>query len=154
MPSKKITSKDGTFEVFHYTQSTWPTRPAKSPLKPLSTPRRVPFTTPVISDGTQGIPGPAQGFELHSGLQLIEMGRVQANAFCCGGGGGNFFTDLLGSGPESPARAGFARPRSRGRVLAVACPNCAKMLEDAAKAEDLEETLRVMDLAEIAGLAG
>jgi Fe-S oxidoreductase len=35
------------------------------------------------------------------------------------------------------------------QVLGVACPKCAKMLEDAIKVEDLEEELRVMDIAEI-----
>jgi Fe-S oxidoreductase len=34
-------------------------------------------------------------------------------------------------------------------ILAVACPNCAKMLEDAIKAEDLGDKLQVMDLAEM-----
>ena len=51
--------------------------------------------------------------------------------------------------------SGFKRSAAPGpKILAVACPNCAKMLDDAAKTEGLEETLRVMDLAEIAGLAG
>ena len=34
-------------------------------------------------------------------------------------------------------------------ILAVACPNCAKMLEDAVKAENLEEMIAVKDIAEI-----
>jgi Fe-S oxidoreductase len=34
-------------------------------------------------------------------------------------------------------------------VLAVACPKCARMFDDAIKAEGLEDGLRVMDIAEI-----
>ena len=30
------------------------------------------------------------------GLEFIEMSQSGENAFCCGGGGGNFFTDILG----------------------------------------------------------
>jgi len=34
-------------------------------------------------------------------------------------------------------------------VLAVACPLCAKMLDDAVKDEDLDSRLKVKDIAEI-----
>ena len=78
------------------------------------------------------------------------MNRSKENAFCCGGGGENFFTDLLGSGPESPARSRVREAAETGAaILAVACPNCAKMLEDAVKAENLEEKIAVKDIAEI-----
>ena len=81
---------------------------------------------------------------------MLEMGRVKENAFCCGGGGGNFFTDLLGSGPESPARARVREAAGSGAsILAVACPNCAKMLEDAVKAENLEGRIAVKEISEI-----
>ena len=74
---------------------------------------------------------------------------------CCGGGGGNFFTEILGRGPDSPARVRVQEAAAAGaEILAVACPNCAKMLDDAVKTEGLEETLQVMDLAEIAEMAG
>lgn len=77
------------------------------------------------------------------------MDRSKENALCCGGGGGNFFTDLLG-GPDSPARARVREAVDTGaQILAVACPNCARMLEDAVKVEELEDQIRVMDLAEI-----
>ncbi len=84
------------------------------------------------------------------GLELLEMDRAKGDALCCGGGGGNFFTDVLGGGPDSSARVRVREAADTGaQVLAVACPKCAKMLEDATKAEDLDERLRVMDLAEI-----
>ena len=91
-----------------------------------------------------------QGFLIVTGLELVEMNRSKENAFCCGGGGGNFSTDLLGSGPESPARSRVREAAETGAaILAVACPNCAKMLEDAVKAENLEEKIAVKDIAEI-----
>jgi Fe-S oxidoreductase len=84
------------------------------------------------------------------GVTLVEMSRVRQDALCCGGGGGNFFTDILGTGPDSPARVRAREAVETGaRIIAVACPNCAKMLEDALKAEDLDEDLSVMDLAEL-----
>jgi Fe-S oxidoreductase len=84
------------------------------------------------------------------GLELIEMDRNGENAFCCGGGGGNFFTDILGGGEDSPNRIRAREALDTGAgIIAVACPQCAKMLEDGIKAEDLDYKLRVMDVAEI-----
>ncbi|MDZ7699000.1 MAG: hypothetical protein U5R49_19425 [Deltaproteobacteria bacterium] len=34
-------------------------------------------------------------------------------------------------------------------MIAVACPNCAKMLEDALKSEFLDDRIQIMDLAEV-----
>ena len=84
------------------------------------------------------------------GLELAEMERNGENAFCCGGGGGNFFTDILGGGEESPARLRVREALDTGaEIIAVACPQCAKMLEDAIKSEEMDDRLKVMDVAEI-----
>ena len=88
------------------------------------------------------------------GLELMEMNRNRGNAFCCGGGGGNFFTDILGVGEESPGRIRIRDALDTGaEILAVACPMCAKMLDDAVKTEELEEKLKVQDVAEIVNAA-
>lgn len=84
------------------------------------------------------------------GVELVEMDRARADALCCGGGNGNFFTDVLGGGPDSSARVRVREAAATGaQVMAVACPKCAKMLEDAIKSENLDDKIRVMDLAEI-----
>ena len=78
------------------------------------------------------------------------MCRAEQNALCCGGGGGNFFTDVLGTGPDSPARVRVREALDTGaEIITVACPSCAKMIEDAVKAEFLDDKLAVMDLAEL-----
>jgi len=88
------------------------------------------------------------------GLELTEMNRNRGNAFCCGGGGGNFFTDILGVGEESPGRIRIREALDTGvEILAVACPLCSKMLDDAVKAEGLEEKIKVQDVAEIVNAA-
>jgi Fe-S oxidoreductase len=84
------------------------------------------------------------------GLELVEMRRNSVNAFCCGGGGGNFFTDVIGPGEDSPGRVRIREASNTGaEIVAVACPQCAKMLSDAIKAEALEDKLEVVDIAEI-----
>ncbi|MBN2515238.1 MAG: (Fe-S)-binding protein [Deltaproteobacteria bacterium] len=84
------------------------------------------------------------------GITLVDMASNRRNALCCGGGGGNFFSDVLGGGRESPAKIRIDQALDTGaRIIAVACPQCAKMLEDAIKAEDREDRLEVADIAEI-----
>ncbi len=78
------------------------------------------------------------------------MRRSGPDAFCCGGGGGNFFTDILGTGAESASRVRVREALETGaRIIAAACPTCAKMLDDAVKQENLEDRLEVSSVADI-----
>jgi Fe-S oxidoreductase len=78
------------------------------------------------------------------------MDRNQKNSFCCGGGGGNFFTDILSAEEDSPGRVRVREAAQTGAdLLAVACPMCAVMLEDAAKVEGFEDRLQVKEVTEI-----
>ena len=84
------------------------------------------------------------------GIELIEMERTKENSFCCGGGCGNFYTDILGSGQNSPSRVRVREAHDTGAsILAVSCPVCLMMLEDALKAEGLENELAIKDISEI-----
>ena len=81
---------------------------------------------------------------------LSRCSRSGLNAFCCGGGGGNFFTDILGTAEDSASRVRVREALETGAsIIAVACPNCAKMLTDAVKMENLEDNLEVLGIAEI-----
>jgi Fe-S oxidoreductase len=89
------------------------------------------------------------------GVHLVEMEKARESALCCGGGGGNFRTDLLGGSENSPARRRVREAEGTGaNILAVACPKCLVMLEDAVKAEGLEDRLMVRDISEIVCKAG
>jgi len=82
-------------------------------------------------------------------LNLIEMERSKENSFCCGGGGGNFVTDLVG-GKESPSNQRIREAYETGAsILAVSCPICVTMFEDAIKNENLESSIVVKDLSEL-----
>ncbi len=83
-------------------------------------------------------------------VEFVEMARNRDAALCCGGGAGNFEMDLLGGSESSPARRRVREAVESGAaVLAVACPKCLVMLEDAVKAEEIEDKIMVKDLAEI-----
>jgi Fe-S oxidoreductase len=84
------------------------------------------------------------------GIILVEMDRNRQNALCCGGGGGNFFTDMLSGGDDTSARVRIREAVDAGaQILAVACPICAVMLEDAVKAENLDGQIQVAEVSEI-----
>jgi len=88
------------------------------------------------------------------GITLLEMEKNRDSALCCGGGGGNFYIDFLGGSADSPARRRVREAyETSANVLAVACPTCLTMLEDAVKSEELEGKLVVKDISEIAAEA-
>jgi len=140
----------GEFEVYHYTQVLAQLiRSKKIDLKEYKA--KVTYHDPCYLGRHNGeYKAPRDILKTIPGLELIEMDRNRENAFCCGGGGGNFFTDILGGGEDSPNRIRAREALNAGAgIIAVACPQCAKMLEDGIKAEELDDRLNVMDVAEI-----
>jgi Fe-S oxidoreductase len=84
------------------------------------------------------------------GIALVEMPRNREHSFCCGGGAANFYAGALDGTDRSPGRIRIREARDTGaEVVAVACPNCLTMLEEAVKGEDLVGRVVVKDLAEI-----
>jgi len=142
------------FEAVHYSQILAPLiQSGKIPLA--SYKDRVTFHDPCYLGRHNGVyEAPRQILKSIPGLELIEMHQNRANALCCGGGGGNFFTDILGGGEDSPSRIRVRQALDTGaQIIAVSCPQCAKMLEDALKAENLTERLEVLDVSEIVNRA-
>ncbi len=140
----------GAFEVWHYTQILADL--VKEKKLAFSQPRaKVTYHDPCyLGRHNKVYNAPREILKAIPGLELVEMRRNKANALCCGGGGGNFFTDILGTGEESPARLRIKEALDTGaEILAVACPMCSKMLDDAIKAEGLENRLKVQDVAEM-----
>ena len=138
------------FDTLHYTQVLWELIKLKK-LNPGQLEIRVTYHDPCYLGRHNGeYRAPRKVLQSIPGLSLVEMRRNRKDSFCCGGGGGNFFTDILGSGPDSPAAVRVKEAVATGaEVLAVACPNCAKMFEDAIKVEGLEDRLQVRDIAEL-----
>jgi len=147
---KDYPALDREFEVYHYTQILAPLiQSGKIPLKGLND--KITYHDPCYLGRHNGeYNAPRKVLKALPGIELVEMDRSRENAFCCGGGGGNFFTDILGGGEDSPSRIRVREALDTGAgIIAVACPQCAKMLDDAVKIEQLDDRLKVMDVAEI-----
>lgn len=140
----------GQYQVFHYTQ---PLAFAAGRLQfaPDAPQLRVAFHDPCYLGRHNGdYESPRMILRAVPGVRLVEMDRSRKNALCCGGGGGNFFTDMLSGGDDAPAMVRVREAADAGAdVLAVACPQCAIMLADAAKSAGLEDTFQVMEISEL-----
>ncbi len=91
------------------------------------------------------------------GLELREMADHGRDSLCCGGGGGRMWQEL--EGQASPAQGTMAHRRlaqaraTGAEVIVTACPLCLIMLEDGRKTGGFEDSLKVMDLAELTARA-
>lgn len=144
----------GEFEIYHYTQILAPlTQSKKLSLKDYAA--KITYHDPCYLGRHNGeYEAPRKILESIPGVELIEMDQSRENAFCCGGGGGNFFTDILGGGEDSPNRIRVRQALDSGaQIIAGACPQCAKMLDDAVKAEEIGHKIEVLDVAEIVARA-
>ena len=77
------------------------------------------------------------------GVDLVEMERAGLRARCCGGGGGAPLTDIPGKRRIPDMRMEDARA-TQAATVAVACPNCALMLEGV-----VQPRPAVMDVSEL-----
>jgi Fe-S oxidoreductase len=82
-----------------------------------------------------------------TGVTTIEMPRNGAKSFCCGAGGAQMWKEEeAGSGRVNEAR--FAEAKATGAdTVAVGCPFCLTMLNDASKADG--DSMQVKDVAEL-----
>ncbi|MCL2090900.1 MAG: heterodisulfide reductase-related iron-sulfur binding cluster [Micrococcales bacterium] len=82
-----------------------------------------------------------------AGPRFVEIGQSKDTSFCCGAGGGNYFYKVPEERSVSSLRLAQASATGADTV-AVACPFCLGMLEDAARSAS-DSPLRIADLAEL-----
>ncbi len=142
----------GDFEIIHYTQLLQELIEGGRLGLSAEVPARITFHDPCFLGRWNGVyEEPRSILKAVPGVTLVEMEHSREGALCCGGGGGNFSMDLLGGSPDSPARRRVREALDTGaNILAVACPKCLTVLEDAVKVEGLDDRLMVKDIAEIA----
>jgi Fe-S oxidoreductase len=81
--------------------------------------------------------------------ELVEMKRCKSNGFCCGAGGAQMFKeDEKGASRINQDRSDEALA-SGASVVAVACPFCNTMISDGVKVREKEESVAVLDIAEL-----
>lgn len=86
--------------------------------------------------------------ELLKNLRFKEMERSGKDAFCCGAGGGNYWSEVKRAKRESLQRVEEA-VKMNVQAIIVECPYCLVMLEDAVRVLGLEGRVEILDLSEI-----
>ena len=137
----------GEFEVIHHSQLLSKLAlEGKLPKTVMAGP--VTFHDPCNLGRINGvIEEPRQALRSLEGLDLREMGRTKESSFCCGGGGANVWYEVQEKKKIGIIRVEEARATG-AETLAVACPFCITMFEDATKALG-DERMKVLDMAEI-----
>ena len=80
-------------------------------------------------------------------IPIVEMPRNRKNSFCCGAGGAQFWKEEE-SGDKKVSMERYQEAQATGaEALAVACPFCMRMFEDAGN--EVAAGPKVMDIAEI-----
>jgi heterodisulfide reductase subunit D len=85
--------------------------------------------------------------------ELVEMKRCKSNGLCCGAGGAQMFKE------EEKGEIRINRERTNealatgATVIAAACPFCNTMLSDGVKENEKEETVQVLDIAELIAMS-
>ncbi len=95
---------------------------------------------------------PRQVLQSIPGLKLAEMTRNRERNFCCGAGGGHLWLEEQKTGERINVMRTDQAMNTGAKTIATACPYCLQMFQDGLKTREAEETVRVMDIAEI--LAG
>jgi Fe-S oxidoreductase len=86
--------------------------------------------------------------ELLASLRFREMERRGKDTFCCGAGGGNYWSEVKRIKRESLQRLEEAM-KINAEVIIVECPYCIAMLEDAVRVMGLEEKIKILDISEV-----
>ena len=139
----------GRFKVYHHSE--YLTKLVnEGKLKPLAeSERKITFHDPCYLGRQNGVyDAPRELVKISSRQAPVELERSREKSFCCGGGGGMSFVD-------EPADQRVNQERAReileteADTVAVGCPFCMTMMEDAVKSRSLEDQMTVRDLAEI-----
>src|SRR6187399_1747445 len=81
--------------------------------------------------------------------ELVEMKRCRSNGLCCGAGGAQMFKEE----EKGTTRVNVDRTNEAiatgSNIIAAACPFCNTMLTDGVKLAEKEDSVKVMDIAEL-----
>ena len=85
--------------------------------------------------------------------ELVEMKRCKSNGLCCGAGGAQMFKEE----EKGTVRVNLERTtealETGAAVIAAACPFCNTMMTDGVKSNEKEESVQVLDIAELVAMS-
>ena len=91
---------------------------------------------------------PREALRAIPGIKLNDVEQSKKRTFCCGAGGGSVWKE-----ETQGSRINYTRldqlMKAEPETIAVGCPYCMIMMDDAVKGKNLDETVQVKDLVEL-----
>lgn len=87
-------------------------------------------------------------------VELVEMRKCKKNGLCCGAGGGQMFKEPEPGNKDVNIERTEQAMEVKPEVIAAGCPFCNTMMTDGVKSKDKEDSIAVMDVAELIATAG
>ncbi len=81
--------------------------------------------------------------------ELVEMKRCRSNGLCCGAGGAQMFKEEEAGSTRVNWERTEEAVNTGAQIIAAACPFCNTMLTDGVKTKEKEDSVQVMDVAEL-----
>jgi heterodisulfide reductase subunit D len=85
--------------------------------------------------------------------ELVEMKRCKSNGLCCGAGGAQMFKEEEKGGTRINLERTTEALATGASIIAAACPFCNTMMTDGVKTNEKEESVQVLDIAELVALS-
>ena len=82
-------------------------------------------------------------------VALVEMKRCKSNGLCCGAGGAQMFKESEKGDKEIFIERTEEALETTPDVIATGCPFCNTMMTDGVKNKEKEESIKVLDIAEL-----
>lgn len=86
--------------------------------------------------------------------ELIEMKSCKTRGLCCGAGGAQMFKEPEKGDKDINIERTEQALETQPNIIAAACPFCNTMMTDGVKSKEKEDTIAVMDIAELISNAG
>lgn len=81
--------------------------------------------------------------------ELVEMKRCRSKGLCCGAGGAQMFKEEEAGNKRINQERIEEALHTASTIVAAACPFCNTMLTDGVKAQEKEDSVKVLDVAEL-----
>lgn len=85
--------------------------------------------------------------------ELVEMKSCKKRGLCCGAGGAQMFKEPEKGTKDINVERTEQAMQTRPEIVAAACPFCNTMMTDGIKTKEKEDTIKVMDIAELIATA-
>jgi len=82
-------------------------------------------------------------------VELVEMKRCKTNGLCCGAGGAQMFKEPEKGSKDINVERTEDAIEVKPDIIATGCPFCNTMMTDGVKATNKEDSIQVLDIAEL-----